>query len=92
MSGHICSQCGVHTHVFGQGGGERLAKKCGFPSLVVSPLIPKSSGVVMRVAVSWMLIRNRPPRKAIFRSQFAYTNRKIFGSALLRQISPCTRP
>ncbi len=38
MSGQICSQCGLHSHPFGQGGGERLAKEMRVPFLGGIPI------------------------------------------------------
>lgn len=38
MSVHVCSQCGHAEHIFGQGGGERLAKQYGVELLGCLPL------------------------------------------------------
>ena len=38
MSTHICSQCGFEEHVFGEGGGRRLAEQYGVPFLGDLPL------------------------------------------------------
>ncbi|MDE2235065.1 MAG: iron-sulfur cluster carrier protein ApbC [Gammaproteobacteria bacterium] len=38
MSTHVCSQCGHEEHIFGEGGGERLAKQYGVPFLGSLPL------------------------------------------------------
>ncbi|WP_295875843.1 iron-sulfur cluster carrier protein ApbC [uncultured Zhongshania sp.] len=38
MAVHICSQCGHHEHVFGQGGGERMAQSYDVPMLGSLPL------------------------------------------------------
>jgi ATP-binding protein involved in chromosome partitioning len=38
MSLHICSQCGHAEHIFGEGGGERLAKEYGIDLLGSLPL------------------------------------------------------
>src|SRR3569833_1704811 len=38
MSIHICSQCGHAEHIFGEGGGERMAKQYGVNFLVALPL------------------------------------------------------
>ncbi len=39
MSVHICSQCGHHEHIFGEHGGERIAKDYGVPLLASLPLM-----------------------------------------------------
>lgn len=38
MSTHICSQCGHEEHIFGAGGGERMAKDTNVPLLGALPL------------------------------------------------------
>ena len=38
MATHICSNCGHEEHVFGAGGGERMAKEYGVPLLGSLPL------------------------------------------------------
>lgn len=38
MSLHTCSQCGHEEHIFGQGGGERIARDYGVPLLGALPL------------------------------------------------------
>ncbi len=38
MSTHVCSQCGHEEHIFGAGGGERLAAQYGVPFLGSLPL------------------------------------------------------
>jgi ATPases involved in chromosome partitioning len=38
MSIHICSQCGYEEHIFGEGGGERMAKQYGVDFLGALPL------------------------------------------------------
>ena len=38
MAVHVCSQCGHAEHVFGQGGGERMAAQYGVPLLGSLPL------------------------------------------------------
>ena len=38
MSTHICSQCGHEEHIFGSGGGERMAKQYGVDLLGSLPL------------------------------------------------------
>ncbi|MEY6431525.1 iron-sulfur cluster carrier protein ApbC [Thioalkalicoccus limnaeus] len=38
MSIHICSKCGHEEHIFGEGGGERMAKQYGVPLLGSLPL------------------------------------------------------
>src|SRR5262249_42744668 len=38
MSVHVCSQCGHSEHVFGAGGGERMAKEYGVRLLGELPL------------------------------------------------------
>ena len=38
MSTHVCSQCGHEEHIFGVGGGERLAAQYGVPYLGSLPL------------------------------------------------------
>ena len=38
MSTHICSQCGHEEHIFGQGGGEQMAKQYGVDLLGSLPL------------------------------------------------------
>jgi ATP-binding protein involved in chromosome partitioning len=41
MSTHVCSACGHEEHVFGAGGGERLAAEHGAPFLGSLPLDPR---------------------------------------------------
>lgn len=38
MAIHICSNCGHQEHIFGEGGGERMAKEYGVPVLGSLPL------------------------------------------------------
>ncbi len=38
MSTHICSQCGHEEHIFGSGGGDRMAKQYGVDLLGSLPL------------------------------------------------------
>ena len=38
MAIHICSQCGHAEHIFGSGGGERMARECGVALLGSLPL------------------------------------------------------
>ena len=38
MAVHVCTQCGHAEHIFGQGGGERMAEKYGVPLLGSLPL------------------------------------------------------
>ncbi|MCB1570537.1 MAG: P-loop NTPase, partial [Xanthomonadales bacterium] len=38
MSTHVCSNCGHEEHVFGEGGGERMAAQYGVPMLGSLPL------------------------------------------------------
>lgn len=38
MAVHVCSHCGHAEHIFGQGGGERMAQKYGVPLLGSLPL------------------------------------------------------
>ena len=38
MATHICSHCGHEEHIFGSGGGERMAKEFGVPLLGSLPL------------------------------------------------------
>jgi len=38
MSTHICSKCGHEEHIFGSGGGERIAEQYGVPLLGSLPL------------------------------------------------------
>jgi len=38
MSSHVCSNCGHEEHIFGQGGGERMAADYGVPFLGSLPL------------------------------------------------------
>ena len=38
MSTHVCSQCGHEEHIFGQGGGERMAAQYGVTLLGSLPL------------------------------------------------------
>ena len=38
MSTHICSQCGHEEHIFGEGGGEQMAKQYGVDLLGALPL------------------------------------------------------
>ena len=38
MAVHICSQCGHAEHIFGEGGGERMAVRYGVPMLGALPL------------------------------------------------------
>ena len=38
MSIHVCSNCGHAEHIFGEGGGERIARQYGVPLLGSLPL------------------------------------------------------
>lgn len=38
MATHVCSSCGHEEHVFGEGGGERMAEEYGVPLLGALPL------------------------------------------------------
>ncbi len=38
MAVHICSQCGYEEHIFGEHGGERIAREYGVPLLASLPL------------------------------------------------------
>jgi ATP-binding protein involved in chromosome partitioning len=38
MSGFVCGHCGERTEIFGEGGGERLAKDMGIPFLGAVPI------------------------------------------------------
>lgn len=38
MCAHVCSQCGHEEPIFGEGGGERIAKECGVNLLGALPL------------------------------------------------------
>jgi ATP-binding protein involved in chromosome partitioning len=38
MSTFICPECGAESHLFGSGGGERIATECGVPLLGALPL------------------------------------------------------
>jgi ATP-binding protein involved in chromosome partitioning len=38
MSTHVCSHCGLEEHIFGEGGGERLAQQYAVPFLGSLPL------------------------------------------------------
>jgi ATP-binding protein involved in chromosome partitioning len=38
MSTYICSNCGHEEHIFGEGGGERMAAQYGVPMLGSLPL------------------------------------------------------
>jgi len=38
MAMHVCSQCGHVEHIFGEGGGARMAAECGVPYLGALPL------------------------------------------------------
>ncbi len=38
MSIHICSKCGHEEHIFGEGGGQRMAAQCNVPFLGSLPL------------------------------------------------------
>jgi len=44
MSGHVCLQCGVHTDLFGTGGGERLSQEMSVPFLGRIPIDPRIVG------------------------------------------------
>ncbi len=39
MSFHVCSGCGREAHIFGDGGGKRMAEKFGLPFLGAIPLL-----------------------------------------------------
>ena len=38
MATHVCSQCGHEEHIFGEGGGDRIAQEYGVPLLGALPL------------------------------------------------------
>lgn len=44
MSGYVCPQCGIHTDLFGKGGGERLADEMSVPFLGRIPIDPRIVG------------------------------------------------
>lgn len=44
MSGYVCPQCGLHTDLFGTGGGERLAEEIPVPFLGRIPIDPRVVG------------------------------------------------
>jgi len=44
MSGYVCPQCGIHTDLFGAGGGERLAAEMSVPFLGRIPIDPRVVG------------------------------------------------
>jgi Mrp family chromosome partitioning ATPase len=44
MSGYVCPQCGVHTDLFGTGGGERLSQEMSVPFLGRIPIDPRIVG------------------------------------------------
>jgi len=44
MSGYVCPQCGIHTDLFGSGGGERLAEEMSVPFLGRIPIDPRIVG------------------------------------------------
>jgi Mrp family chromosome partitioning ATPase len=44
MSGYACPQCGVHTDLFGNGGGERLSVEMSVPFLGRIPIDPRIVG------------------------------------------------
>lgn len=44
MSGYACPNCGVHTDLFGAGGGERLSQEMGVPFLGRIPIDPNIVG------------------------------------------------
>ena len=44
MSGYVCPQCGIHTDLFGTGGGERLSVEMGVPFLGRIPIDPQIVG------------------------------------------------
>jgi ATP-binding protein involved in chromosome partitioning len=44
MSGYVCPQCGVHTDLFGTGGGERLSVEMSVPFLGRIPIDPRIVG------------------------------------------------
>jgi len=39
MSGYVCPGCGTEDHVFGEGGGRRLAERFGVPLLARIPIV-----------------------------------------------------
>ena len=43
-SGYVCPQCGIHTDLFGAGGGERLSVETGVPFLGRIPIDPQIVG------------------------------------------------
>jgi ATP-binding protein involved in chromosome partitioning len=44
MSGYVCPQCGIHTDLFGTGGGERLSVEMSVPFLGRIPIDPRIVG------------------------------------------------
>ncbi len=38
MSTFVCPNCGTESHLFGEGGGEKIARECGVPLLAELPL------------------------------------------------------
>jgi len=68
MSVHICSQCGHAEHVFGQGGGESMAKQYGIDLLGSLPL-----DIAIREGVD----NGRPTVEIDPESQIAETYRQI---------------
>jgi ATP-binding protein involved in chromosome partitioning len=44
MSGYVCPQCGIHTDLFGTGGGERLSQEMNVPFLGRIPIDPRIVG------------------------------------------------
>jgi len=44
MSGYVCPQCGIHTDLFGSGGGERLSQEMSVPFLGRIPIDPRIVG------------------------------------------------
>jgi Mrp family chromosome partitioning ATPase len=44
MSGYVCPQCGVHSDLFGTGGGERLSVEMSVPFLGRIPIDPRIVG------------------------------------------------
>lgn len=44
MSGYVCPQCGMHTDLFGRGGGQRLSQEMSVPFLGQIPIDPRIVG------------------------------------------------
>ena len=59
MAIHICSQCGHAEHIFGEGGGRRMAEECGVPWLGSLPL-----ALAIREQTDAAGLRSSPARTA----------------------------